>query len=152
MLLVVLLLKPFLYIGALVLGQYALRSHGRQWGKTDPMGWLVLALVGGLRFALGIGGFLAAAIWVNAQFGSDSDSPVLHWPAATVLGPIGLLLWFGVAALAFWRAPWWKWLAFACAAEVLSSVLDLMNGFGEGTFTIIRLSDLILSGRGLGGC
>lgn len=147
---VVILLKPILYIGALALGRQWLRGYARQW--TTAMELLVLGLIGGLRFGLGIGTFLATAIWVNAQFGADSTSPVLHWPAATVLGPMGLALWVLAALVAFPRAPWSKRIAFALAAELLSLVLELFNGMGDGLVYVVRLSDLVLSGRGLGGC
>ena len=148
-----LLAKPSLYVGALALGRHVFRGYGRHWGTTTATDFAVSTLVAAVaRFAGGVVGFLAVALVINAAFTQGSDSAVLQIPTLAVLGVIGLGLWSVTAVVAFRRAPLWKRLTFACAAEAMSLGLDFLiqeSSSGE----VWRLNDLFLNmGRGLGGC
>ena len=75
----------------------------------------------------------------------------METPTLAVLGPLGLVFWLATSALTFRRAPWWKRIAFAFAAEAMSLGVDsFMRG---GDDHVWRLKDLVDSlGRGFGGC
>ncbi len=148
-----LLLKPFLYAGALAAGWAIFRPYGRHWGSSTVIELLVIVAAGALfRLGAGIVLFLALALALNAAYDPLSDAAILRIPAFLVLGTMGLALWAITSGLGFRRAPWWKRIAFACAAEAISLVLDwgMMTSSGDGG--VMHLSDLLLSGRGLGGC
>lgn len=111
-------LKPLLYVVAFTLlarRLVELRPHATFRQRPLPT-WLVVVLAAVARIALGVPGGIVAMYAVGDQ------RPLVLF--ALMLIPVGALLWFFCARLAFRKAPTSTLTVFALFAELVTAAID----------------------------